>query len=199
MATKKLKATSKADRSVRIIGGAWRSQKILFAEAPGLRPTGDRIRETLFNWLAADISGAKCLDLFAGSGVLGFEALSRGAAHCTALESHPAAAKNLHSTKVALSADINIININSLKFLAQPSKGQVFDIVFIDPPFDAELLNQSCSLLEENGWLTTSAMIYCELSLSDNTFVPPLNWQQVQDKYAGEVRYCLFTRIEPSN
>ena len=182
MATKKLKATSKADRSVRIIGGTWRSRKILFAEAPGLRPTGDRIRETLFNWLATHISGARCLDLFAGSGVLGFEALSRGAAHCTALESHSAATKKLQSTKVALSANINIINI-----------------VFIDPPFEAGLLNQSCSLLEKNGWLAASAMIYCELRLSDNTFVPPLNWQQVQDKYAGEVRYCLFTRIEPSN
>ena len=199
MATKRLKATSKADRSVRIIGGTWRSRKILFAEAPGLRPTGDRIRETLFNWLATHISGARCLDLFAGSGVLGFEALSRGAAHCTALESHSVATKKLQSAKIALSADINIININSLKFLAQPSEGQVFDIVFIDPPFEDDLLNQSCHLLEKNGWLTTSAMIYCELSLSDNTFVPPLNWQQVQDKYAGEVRYCLFARIEPSN
>ena len=105
-----------------------------------------------FNWLATHISGARCLDLFAGSGVLGFEALSRGAAHCTALESHSAATKKLQSTKIALSADINIININSLKFLAQPSEGQVFDIVFIDPPFEDDLLNQSC-LFVGDKWL----------------------------------------------
>lgn len=199
MPIKKLKAISKESHSVRIIGGTWRSRKILFAEVPGLRPTGDRIRETLFNWLAANISGARCLDLFAGSGVLGFEALSRGAAHCTSLENHPAAAKKLKSTKMALSADINIINANSLSFLAKPSPGQAFDIVFIDPPFEAGILSQSCSLLEQNGWLAANASIYCELYLADNTFVPPLNWQQVQDKRAGQVRYCLFTRIEPSN
>jgi 16S rRNA (guanine966-N2)-methyltransferase len=199
LSIKKLKAKSKESQSVRIIGGTWRSRKILFAEVPGLRPTGDRIRETLFNWLATNISGAHCLDLFAGSGVLGFEALSRGAARCTSLESHPTAAKKLQSAKVALSADINIVNTNSLSFLAKPSSGQEFDIVFIDPPFEAGILNQSCSLLEENGWLAVNASIYCELHLTDNTFVPPLNWQQVQDRHAGQVRYCLFTRIEPSN
>ncbi len=184
-------------QQIRIIAGKWRSRQLRFADVDGLRPTGDRIRETLFNWLAPDISGARCLDLFSGSGALSFEALSRGASHCLALEQHPNAIACLSETKSLFDApELTIAHKDTLKYLQQrPDKA--FDIVFVDPPFGLNLITEVCFLLEQNGWIANGGAIYCELSAQQANFEPPANWQVMRNKATGGVNYILYTRIEP--
>lgn len=199
MATKKSQRAIQSQQKLRIIGGKWRSRTIPFPSAQGLRPTGDRIRETVFNWLTPTIEGARCLDLFAGSGALSFEALSRGAAHCTALEMQDIAISQLRDSATVLGAlDISILQTNSLHYLENNVTQQRYDLVFVDPPFDTPLLSSACALLERGQWLAANAKIYCELSAADNSFVPPPNWQLLRDKISGGVRYCLFSYVEPS-
>jgi len=195
LSNKKNQPKNKGGGRIRIIGGQWRSRKISFLEAPGLRPTGDRIRETLFNWLGININGAHCLDLYAGSGILGLEALSRGASTCTALENNPTVVKQLHANCNELGADLSIINADSIKFLQHKNSGRVFDIVFIDPPFSKTLHTESCALLESNGWLAYDALIYCELPAKENLFATPSSWLIKKDKIASGVRYMLYSRI----
>lgn len=185
-------------QQIRIIAGKWRSRQIRFPSIDGLRPTGDRIRETLFNWLAADIPGSRCLDLFSGSGALCFEALSRGATHCLALEKHPQAINCLSENKSLLDASgLTIANKDTLKYLQQRAD-KPFDIVFIDPPFDLNLITEVCTLVEQNGWVARDGAIYCELPAQQNGFAPPANWQVVRNKRASGVNYILFSRIEPT-
>ena len=195
MSNKKNQPKDKGGGRIRIIGGQWRSRKISFLEAPGLRPTGDRIREALFNWLGININGAHCLDLYAGSGILGLEALSRGASTCTALENNPTVVKQLHANCNELGADLSIINADSIKFLQHKNSGRVFGIVFIDPPFSKTLHTESCALLESNGWLAYDALIYCELPAKENLFATPSSWLIKKDKIASGVRYMLYSRI----
>lgn len=184
-------------QKVRIIGGDWRSRQLRFADIPGLRPTGDRIRETLFNWLAPHITGARCLDLFCGSGALCFEALSRGAAHCLAMEQNPKAIACLNESKKLLDAQgLTIAQTDTLGQLRTPPKTP-FDIAFVDPPFDLNLVTEVCALLENNQWLATGGLIYCELPAQCKDFVPPANWQVLRSKVSGGVSYILFARIEP--
>lgn len=185
-------------QQIRIIAGKWRSRQIRFPDVEGLRPTGDRVRETLFNWLAADIPGSRCLDLFSGSGALCFEALSRGATHCLALEKHPQAISCLAESKSLLDADgLTVRHKDTLAYLQQKAE-EPFDIVFIDPPFDLNLINEACALVERNGWVSSGGAIYCELPTQQNSFAPPANWQVSRNKHASGVNYILFTRIEPS-
>ena len=199
LATKKSQRTTQSQQKLRIIGGKWRSRIIPFPSAQGLRPTGDRVRETVFNWLAPSIEGARCLDLFAGSGALCFESLSRGAAHCTALELQDAAVRQLRESATVLEAlDLRIVQTNSLQYLENNGTQQRYDLVFVDPPFDTPLLSSACALLERGQWLATNAKIYCELSAADNSFVPAHNWQLLREKISGGVRYCLFSYVEPS-
>ena len=186
-------------QKLRIIGGQWRSRQISFAAAPGLRPTGDRIRETLFNWLAPYVPGAQCLDLFAGSGALGLEAISRGAASCTALELHRATVTQLQDNKLQLGADhLSIVEADAMQYLQHNSNQQAYDIVFVDPPLDGEQQNSACALLERNNWLAEGAMIYCEFPVANNLFDCPANWQQLREKISGGVKHCLYSQIEPS-
>ena len=196
LSNKKNQPKEKSGGRIRIIGGKWRSRKISFREAPGLRPTGDRIRETLFNWLGINIDGAHCLDLYAGTGILGLEALSRGASTCTALENNPTVIKQLHVNRDQLEADLFIITADSIKFLQHKNSGRVFDIVFVDPPFSKTLHIESCGLLENNGWLAPDALIYCELPAKGNLFATPPSWRIEKDKIASGVRYMLYSRIE---
>ena len=196
MSNKKNQPKEKGGGCIRIIGGRWRSRKISFLEAPGLRPTGDRIRETLFNWLEINIDGADCLDLYAGTGILGLESLSRGASTCTALENNPIVSRQLHANCDELGADLSIINADSIKFLQHKNSGRVFDIVFIDPPFSKALHTESCALLESNGWLAPDALIYCELPATENLFATPPSWRIEKDKIASGVCYMLYSRIE---
>ena len=198
LSIKKNKSGSPEISSLRIIGGHWRSRKISFTEAPGLRPSGERIRETLFNWLAPHINGAKCLDLYAGSGILGLEALSRGAAQCIALDNNHSTTQKLQANSDLLNAELTVITTDCTNFLTNQKTDLQFDVVFIDPPFAKDLHNQSCSLLEHNGWLKDGALIYCELPSNDVSFVAPANWRLHKDKIAGGVRYMLYTRFEPT-
>jgi len=179
---------------VRIIGGQWRSRKLPVNDVEGLRPTTDRVKETVFNWLAPYISDSTCLDLFSGSGALSFEALSRYASSALLLEKDRGAAsqltKNLSTLKCNNAA---VKNIDSLKFLAQDAK-QKFDVVFIDPPFRKNLLQQSCQLLEDNQWLTENAVIYIEMESELAGVELPSNWQCLKEKNAGQVTFSLWQR-----
>jgi 16S rRNA (guanine966-N2)-methyltransferase len=142
---------------IRIIGGQWRGRKLPVPDSPGLRPTTDRVRETLFNWLAPSMVDAHCLDCFAGSGALGLEALSRYAASATLLEMERGVAQTLQQNLATLKAsNAKVVNTNTLSFLAQ--KGTPHNVVFVDPPFRKGLLEETLSLLEQNGWLADDAL-----------------------------------------
>lgn len=193
------KISAQPSGSVRLIGGKWRSRQLTFVATNGLRPTGSRIRETLFNWLAPSIEGANCLDLFAGSGALCFEALSRGAKYCAALESNREAISQLMANQTKLDADnLKIISTDTRVFLTQANSGAKYDVVFLDPPFDQGLHQQICQLLTEGNWLASKALIYCELPLSQAQCMPS-SWQLLKDKTAGNVHFCLFTYVEQNS
>ena len=177
---------------VRIIGGDWRGRKLPVLEAPGLRPTSDRVRETLFNWLQFDVPGSRCLDAFAGSGALALECLSRGAARVLLLEKEPRVAKHLRELLQTLEADAaDILNADTLSFLAQPAS-ETFDLVFLDPPFNQGLLEPVCRALDEQGWLADQAYIYLEVEKQAGLPQLPSSWTLRKEKEAGEVRYALF-------
>lgn len=180
--------------SLRIIGGQWRGRKLGFAEVDGLRPTGDRIRETLFNWLQPHLPGARCLDLFSGSGALGFEALSRGAANAILLEKHPNAAQTIQENLKLLGGEQHgrVLNADALDYLSQEAQSQ-YDIVFMDPPFAADLWQSAIDTLEQHHWLSDDAAIYIETSRSHPLTVPE-NWHLHRQKDSGEVSYYLFYR-----
>ena len=199
LSNKKRAPKSEVPGKIQIIAGHWRGRKISVASSPGLRPTGSRVRETLFNWLAPYINAARCLDLFAGSGILSFEALSRGAKHCTALDNHHEAIKHLTNNCNLLSSDLNIIHTDAISYLRQKNLNAPYDLAFVDPPFAGTLYREACALLEENQWLTASAMIYCEISSNSMNFSPPANWKLEKDKTTGDVRYMLYSRFETSN
>ncbi|CNH97672.1 16S rRNA m(2)G966-methyltransferase [Yersinia thracica] len=180
---------------IRIIGGKWRGRKLPVPVSPGLRPTTDRVRETLFNWLAPMIQGARCLDCFAGSGALGLEALSRYAGVAILLEADRYVAKQLSNNLTLLSAtNGQVVNTNSLQWLTQP--GQPFDLVFLDPPFRKGLLAETINLLEQFNWLTADAWIYIEAEAESAATDVPANWQLHREKIAGQVAYRLYIRSE---
>ncbi|UGA54717.1 16S rRNA (guanine(966)-N(2))-methyltransferase RsmD [Vibrio sp. VB16] len=179
--------------SIRIIAGLWRGRKLPVFNAEGLRPTADRVKETLFNWIAQDVPHAKCLDLFAGSGGLGFEAASRQAKQVVMLELNVQAHKQLSQNITTLKTNsIEAINLDCLSYLEK--QGTPFDIVFIDPPFRKGLLEKSLKLLEENNWLAENAMIYIETEKELTLTGVPDNWSLYREKKAGQVSYRLFER-----
>ncbi|MFL0797773.1 MAG: 16S rRNA (guanine(966)-N(2))-methyltransferase RsmD [Cellvibrionaceae bacterium] len=181
------------ENTVRIIGGQWRGRKLPFPTIDGLRPTGDRIRETLFNWLQADLPGAHCLDAFAGAGALGFEALSREVASATLLDSSPKVTEQLKTNAKLLQANnATILCSDSLGWLKQPAT-QAFDIIFLDPPFAADLLQETAELLEANHWLSDNAAIYVEHPKAQQPIFPT-TWQLHRNKAAGDVIYQLYYR-----
>lgn len=185
-----------ATGSVRIIGGKWRSRNLRFVSVNGLRPTGSRIRETLFNWLAPSIEGARCLDLFTGSGALCFEALSRGADCCVAIETNSQAVSELRHNQTQLAADnLEIVSGDCESFLGRGNTAKPYDIIFLDPPFDLQLHKQASSLLISGNWLASKAQIYCEFPATEAQDLP-LSWRLIKDKIAGNVRYCLFEYVE---
>jgi len=177
---------------LRIIGGRWRGRRIQLAERSAIRPTGDRIRETLFNWLAPIIAGARCLDLFAGSGALGLEALSRGAGETLFVELDETAVRHLEGVLEQLECrDATVIRADALRFLKGPPRP--FDIVWLDPPFGDIDLENLCTLLEA-GWLAHGARIYLEMSRHDDLPILPAGWVVDRDKTAGQVRFVLARR-----
>ena len=178
---------------VRIIGGSWRGRKLLFPDVSGLRPTSDRIRETLFNWLMPRITGASCLDLYAGSGALGFEAASRGAARVIMVERDAAVVRALQANRDRLgAAQVELVQQDAVAFLA--AAGEAFDLVFLDPPFNSgELLSDSMQLLTARGWLNADARVYAEMSAKGPAIALPEGWLAQKQKKAGQVRYGLFS------
>ena len=182
---------------IRIIGGRHRGRKLRFHPVPGLRPTADRVRETLFNWLRADVSGARCLDLFAGSGALGFEALSRGAGHLVSVEWSRPVAERLRRNLMVLSEDrnVDVVQKEARRFLetgAEDNGG--FDIVFLDPPFAAGLLAETAALLEEREWLASGSCIYLEQDRAHPWPDLPPSWRLDREGNAGQAAFRLYRR-----
>ena len=181
------------ERSVRIIAGRFRGRRIGFRAIPGLRPTPDRVRETLFNWLQGAVPSSRCLDLFAGSGALGFEALSRGAASVVLVESDRTAVSALETTALRLGAEgVTITAADAFQYLNKP--GKPFDLVFLDPPFASGRLPELCTLLEAGGWLAPRALIYLESAARDQSPTLPSQWGVLRETRAGEVRAMLARR-----
>ncbi len=182
-----------AEGQVRIIGGQWRGRKLVVPSLPDLRPTPDRVRETLFNWLSPVIAGAYCLDPFAGSGALGFEALSRGAAKVIMID------QSSHVVKI-LEEQAKLFKTNSAEIYCgkMPEQfkkpDQSFDVVFLDPPFKENLLLPTCFFLEEKGYLSPNATIYLETAEPILPESLPANWQLIKSKVAGQVAYHLAVR-----
>jgi 16S rRNA (guanine966-N2)-methyltransferase len=197
------KKAAPVSSSLRIIAGDWRGRKLPIVTSDGLRPTGDRLRETLFNWLAPWLPGSRCLDLFAGSGALAFEALSRGAASATMLESHREVVRQLRANCTTLATPkADIIEADALSWLNRERQSDsaaldVFDLVFVDPPFAADLWQKAVDLLEERQWLADHASIYVETP-KDLPLHPPSNWVLRKRKTTGAVSAQLFVRRSPS-
>lgn len=184
---------------VRIIGGKWRGRTLKVENHTTLRPTPDRVRETLFNWLMHDISGARCLDLFAGTGALGFEALSRGAKEVVFIESYSPIVKALESTALVLEAQsgCEIILSDSiawLKSIQQKNSSGIaaFDIIFLDPPYLSDLLPQAISLLATSNLIHAQTRIYIEARKPLSEAEIPASWHCLKQKVAGEVAYHLI-------
>jgi 16S rRNA (guanine966-N2)-methyltransferase len=181
--------------SVRIIGGGWRGRRVNFPDIPGLRPTPDRIRETLFNWLQHDVAGARCLDLFAGSGALGLEALSRGARELVFVEQAVAASRALSEQLARLGAGRKgqVVEMGAARYLRTPAQppGSVFDIVFLDPPFGRGLLAEYVPMLDSGNWLKPGGLVYLENEKAEGAPALPPHWELLKSKSAGEVGYHL--------
>jgi len=179
--------------TVRIIGGEWRSRQITFDDAPGLRPTPARVRETVFNWLQADVPNSRCLDLFAGSGALGFEAASRGARAVVQVESNVQSCRQLRDNAKRLNAgQLRVMQGDVLSFLQACDDS--FDLVFLDPPFGQGLIVETCRRLQ-GAVLAPHAKIYLEAERSFDWESLPVEWRLLKQKTAGDVSYALFQRM----
>lgn len=177
---------------LRIIGGEFRRRQLPVLDSPGLRPTPDRVRETLFNWLGQQLFGQHVLDLFAGTGALGIEALSRGAASVDFIERDPRVSAQLSANLELLNISSSAVHINDVQaYLTRTAKP--YALVFLDPPFHQQLAAPCCLALENGGWLTDEAMIYLETetSLAPNV---PANWQLHRETQAGESTARLYQR-----
>jgi 16S rRNA (guanine966-N2)-methyltransferase len=193
--TKNKAITKSTDGFIRVISGQFRGRKLPVKDVQGLRPTTDRIKETVFNWLMQDTRDANVLDCFAGSGGLGFEALSRFASTAVFIELDSSAAKQLAQNIATLKLqNAQVRHTNSLSFLEQKNSNTPFDLVFVDPPFRKNLAQTSCNLLEINNWLSEEALIYLEVESDLNTFKPPSNWLLIKEKKAGQVFCRLYQR-----
>lgn len=200
MHTKPMMPQKRAERpnragSLRIIAGEWRSRRIAIPEMLGVRPSSDRVRETLFNWLQQEIEGRRCLDLFAGSGALGLEALSRGASSCVFVDQSPKVCDHLRSTLTALNASHagTVLARDALGWLQSGRQAEMpFDGVFLDPPFRAGLLPPVMEALIEGNWLTPSAWVYLEAESSLSISGLPGSWAVHRHKTTGQLQYALL-------
>jgi 16S rRNA (guanine966-N2)-methyltransferase len=177
---------------VRIIGGKWRRRQLSFPGVNGLRPTPDAVRETVFNWLMPYIDDRICLDLYAGSGALGFEAVSRGAARAVLVEKNPKAAKALRQNQQLIDAQnqLGVTTCAALPYLSTTSVR--FDLVFLDPPFAADELEKACYLLQKHGLIAPDGLIYLEHASDRDLVYLPENWCELKSAQRGGVRYALY-------
>ncbi len=184
-------ALNRKPHELRIIAGTWRGRRFPVLDQPGLRPTPNRVRETLFNWLQHAVVGARCLDMFAGSGALGLEALSRGAAHVTFMDNNPLAISQLREVLTRFNAaNATTVLCDATSTLSLPA--EPYDIVFLDPPFDAQYLPQIITTLANPGWLRPDAYIYLETATTLTTPTLPPTWHTLREKVAGQVSYRLI-------
>lgn len=181
---------------LKIIGGQWRSRIIQFDDAPGLRPTPARVRETLFNWLQKDVPGSVCLDLCAGSGALGFEAASRGAKQVVLVESNSATCQCLRRSAAQLQAEsLKVCNETAENYL-RVTHGITVDLVFIDPPFAGNLWQNLCEQLAKWPCLANEAKVYLELERKHKLTEIPSGWELIKETVAGDVRAQLYQVVE---
>lgn len=181
---------------VRIIAGQWRGRRLDFPAIPGLRPTPDRVRETLFNWLARDLPDARCLDLFAGSGALGLEARSRGAAEVILVDRHPQVIAHLHQQIARLGMDqVHCHRAEALDWLRHAH--QPFDVVFVDPPFSDQSWDAILACLARTGAVRCGGKIYVEAPRGRSLDVPP-GWTLWREGRAGEIVFRLFLTSQPT-
>jgi 16S rRNA (guanine966-N2)-methyltransferase len=186
--------SNKGRGTVRIIGGSWRGRRLPVADVPGLRPSGDRGREVLFNWLQAQVRGATCVDLFAGTGALGLEAASRGARQVTLVEKSKVAARQLRDNLGKLEAShCRVVCADALEWLAS---GQCppADLVFVDPPFDSGLQVPVLELLATQNCLSADGLVYVECARQSPPALSATHWQLMRDKELGEVRMLLLKK-----
>lgn len=183
---------TRSHHSLRIISGTWRHRRLDFYPAPGVRPTPDRVRETVFNWLQSVIAGMRCLDLFAGSGILGLEAESRGAASVVWVESHPLVAQDLKKRVQLFQSQGQVIQADALQWL-KTAPPQPFDLVFLDPPYQHHQLARSIEGLMQRDWLATPAWIYAEHALDQRPAWPP-SWQCWRAGKTRQTCYQLFLK-----
>jgi 16S rRNA (guanine966-N2)-methyltransferase len=176
---------------LRIVAGKWRSRLLDIADEPGLRPTSERVRETLFNWLAPIVQGSRCLDLFAGTGALGFEALSRGARSVVFVENSRRAANALEKSARVLDAAGAVVHCGDAAEYVRNARPASFDIIFLDPPFADDRLGELCAQLDACGILVPGGRIYLEQDRAKPGTALPDQWRVLKDKTAGNVRYML--------
>ena len=191
MTSKPLKPVPGRRNFVRIIGGGWRGRRVSFPDVPGLRPTPDRVRETLFNWLQHSIVDRRCLDLFAGSGALGLEALSRGASEVVFVEQAQLAARTLAAELQRLggAGRAQVVEVGASRFLRTP--GEPFDVVFLDPPFGSDSLAEYVGKLDAGRRVKSGGLIYLENERTAGVPTLPPGWELLKSKSAGEVGYHL--------
>ncbi|GEK11915.1 16S rRNA (guanine(966)-N(2))-methyltransferase RsmD [Pseudoalteromonas sp. McH1-7] len=194
MRKSKPKSNPKQSGFIRLISGKHKGRKLPVHDVEGLRPTTDRMKETVFNWLMQDVRDAKVLDCFAGAGSLGFEAISRFAAHGTFIELDRKAATQLTANSTLLKlGNVEVINQDALTVLANNPQQQQYDLVFIDPPFRKNLVSPCCALLESSHWLSEEALIYVEFEQDAQPDIPS-NWKIKKEKQAGQVICRLYQR-----
>jgi 16S rRNA (guanine966-N2)-methyltransferase len=217
---KKIIKVKSSSNQLRVIAGQWRGRKLDFVDGQGLRPTMDRVRETLFNWLQGEIVGARCLDLFTGSGALGFEALSRYAGDVVMIDKNPQAIEMIQKNFQLLGVNnAQLFHMDARDYLLQvaaegsflnqaegslsnrvegslPSETKkLFDIVFLDPPFKQQLIKPFCQLLASANCLSNNAIIYLEMEKQAVLPELPPDWKVVKEKKAGQLLYYLIRRI----
>lgn len=186
----RVKRESAYPGSIRIIGGSWRSRKLRIPESQGLRPTPNRVRETVFNWLQPWLPGAHCLDVTAGTGILCLEALSRGAASAVMVEQSATAVQALRANVQSLGAtQARVVHGDAIAFLQGEVQSQ--DIVFLDPPFRSDLIERCAALMEQRGWIKTGGLIYIEAPSEMTTLPLPSSWEILRSKTSGQVGYHL--------
>ena len=188
-----VKKTQAANGAIRIISGQWRGRKLPVMDVQGLRPTTDRNKETLFNWLMAHTQNSRCLDAFAGSGGLGFEALSRYAKHVTFIELDKKVAANLrnnlaHLKVSTLSAEV--ICADSLRYLAKLEDS--FDLIFLDPPFHKNLLPGAIEKIQQQGLLNENGLIYIECETQNAQYMVPSTWRLLKQNQSSQVTASLY-------
>lgn len=177
---------------LRIIGGKWRSRQLLFPGVSALRPTPDAVRETVFNWLAPMIQGSRCLDMYAGSGALGFEAVSRGAMSAVLVEKNPKVVKALQKNRQMIDRhnQLKVVACEALQYLSTVSRQ--FDIVFLDPPFATDELEKACYQLHKKALLAPQGLVYIEHACDRELVYFPEGWREIKQAQRGGVQYSLY-------